>query len=270
MKIILIPNGGLGNRMRAIDSAVNLSEQRNFQLTIVWHRDSEMISRWGEVFQPIEFVKDRQMGKGLNYLLKHHENRWWLKAGMAVMEKLHICRLMDAFDGSIDYTPILSRKYLVLIIRSCIAFWPSDGFHNELFVIKDHDRLERELRKVDSNTIGVHIRRTDNLLSIQHSPLKLFEKRMEMELQVDPKVRFYLCSDDETVRDHFKSAKWEGKISMPNDTVDRNTVVGVVQGACEMKSLAACQKIYGSYWSSFGGVAARMGGIEIITVSDLN
>lgn len=276
MKIVLYPNGGLGNRMRAVDSAINLLLNRTSQtagktsdsLTVVWNKDSEMICGWNDVFLPVEFIKDRDINKYMRFVLRHHNNVV-LSLFLRLLQKLHVFCLLDIYDGSIDYGNYYNDNYLVLVIRSCIAFCPNKRFHTEVFEVKDKDRLNRELSKVDDNTIGVHVRRTDNTLSVQHSPIELFEKRMEEEMERNHDTRFYLCSDDESVKRYFRSEKWGSLVKMPCDTLDRNSIEGVVQAACEMQALAHCKKIYGSYWSSFGGVAARMGNIKNIIVSDI-
>jgi len=61
MNIVLYPSGGLGNRMRAIDSAVNLNSRlgrsvKN-KLSVIWYRDSEMKCDWKDVFKPVDFIK---------------------------------------------------------------------------------------------------------------------------------------------------------------------------------------------------------------------
>ena len=165
------------------------------------------------------------------------------------------------------YIPLVEEinrgGYLFAVMRSWEAFCPSEPFRKELFVIKNKERQASELAKVDAYTIGVHIRRTDNIWSVEHSPLELFVAKMNTELERDPQVNFYLCSDDENVKAHFRSEEWADRVKMPNGLIDRGSKEGIVQAACEMFALASTRKIYGSYWSSFGEVAARMGNIDI-------
>ena len=275
MNIVLYPSGGLGNRMRAIDSAVNLNSRlgrsvKN-KLSVIWYRDSEMKCDWKDVFKPVDFIKDKSMSKLLRFVLNHKNDNKIVAIALSVLKRLRMVCVLDIFDGSIDYLPTIKDgcRCHTLIVRSCITFCPSELFHNELFEIKDRERLNRELSKVDANTIGIHIRRTDNSLAVQHSPLELFVKMMKTEMEADPDVHFYLCSDDEKVKNVFRADIWREHCRMPEESLDRDTIEGVVQAACEMQALAACKKIYGSYWSSFGGVAARMGRIENIIVSDV-
>ncbi len=50
---------------------------------------------------------------------------------------------------------------------------------------------------------------------------------------------------------------------MPSGSISRNSEDGIIQAACELFALANTQKIIGSYWSSFGEIAARLGNIDI-------
>ena len=264
MHFILYPNGGLANRMRAIDSAVNLCRSED-KLKVVWYKDWGMNCNWNELFEPVQYVKDKPISRLMRYVLKYHEEKQWIKVVLWLLKKLRVLWFCDMRGA--EFIPfaeeICGGGYLFAVMRSWEAFCPSEPFRKELFVIKDKERLARELAKVDGHTIGVHIRRTDNIWSVEHSPLELFEAKMKAETEIDPLVSFYLCSDDENVKAHFRSKEWVDRVKMPNGLIDRGSKEGIVQAACEMYALAATRKIYGSYWSSFGEVAARLGNIEI-------
>ena len=264
MHLILYPNGGLANRMRAIDSAVNIRRPQD-KLTVVWYKDWGMNCDWNELFEPVPYVEDKPVPRMMRYVLKHHEDKRWIKATLRLLKQLRVVWFCD-MKGA-EYIPLAEEicggGYLFAVMRSWEAFCPSEPFRKELFALKDTERLEKELAKVDNHTIGVHIRRTDNIWSVEHSPLELFEVKMKAELEHDPETNFYLCSDDESVKDYFRSGEWADRVKMPNGLIDRGSKEGIVQAACEMYTLAATRKIYGSYWSSFGEIAARLGNIDI-------
>ena len=83
------------------------------------------------------------------------------------------------------------------------------------------------------------------------------------EVKRNKDVNFYLCSDDEHTKQFFQTELWINKVKMPEGAISRNSEEGIVQAACEMFALSKTKKIIGSYWSSFGEIAARMGNIEI-------
>lgn len=263
MHLIVYPNGGLANRMRTIDSAVNLCNQK-YNLTVVWYKDWGLGCNWNELFEHCSFVQDRTIPRLMRYVLNHYEDNAFIKTMLWLLKKLHLLWFCD-IKGA-EFIPCIKEiqdgGYLYAVIRSWEAFFPSERFRKELFLIKDKQRLANELAKVDSHTIGVHIRRTDNVWSVEHSPIDLFEERMRMELKCDSEVNFYLCSDDESVKTHFRSGEWAKMVRMPDGIINRNSKEGVIQAACEMFALSATKKIIGSYWSSFGEVAAMLGNIE--------
>lgn len=264
MYFLLFPLGGLANRMRAIDSAVNICGQ-NDHLTVVWYQDWGMNCAWNDLFEMQPFIKDKPISRLWRFILKHHEDNCLLIVLLRLLRKLHILWFHD-IKGEAQ-VPLIQEikdgRYLWVVIDSWEAFYPSTSFRKNLFVLKNQAPLQKELFKIDSNTIGVHIRRTDNSWSVNNSPLELFEEKMGNEVVSNPATRFYLCSDDETVKDHFRQGEWKERIVFPDGVLGRDSKEGIIQAAVEMFTLAHTKKIYGSYWSSFGEIAARIGGIPL-------
>ena len=52
--ILLVPVGGLANRMKAIDSAIKLSRKANSELHIIWFKDRGLNCRFDQLFEPID------------------------------------------------------------------------------------------------------------------------------------------------------------------------------------------------------------------------
>lgn len=52
--ILLVPVGGLANRMKAIDSAIKLSRKTNSELHIIWFKDRGLNCRFDQLFEPID------------------------------------------------------------------------------------------------------------------------------------------------------------------------------------------------------------------------
>ena len=116
--------------------------------------------------------------------------------------------------------------------------------------------------------IGVHIRRTDNVTAIGKSGTDAFIRAMEAEIVADPEVRFFLATDEKKeeaiLREHFG----EKLLTNENRVIDRNSVQGMHDAMIDLFSLAATDKILGSYWSSFTDVAASMRGIPKVIVGE--
>ena len=264
MHIILYPYGGLANRMRAIDSVVNMCRKHD-RLTVWWVKDSGLNCEFAKIFKPVSFIQDKEVTKTFRWILKRYEkNNNVLRILIFMLEKLHILILYDDIQGLRNSNCVINNgRYLICFIRSWEAFFPLQVFHNELFVLQNLDGLNEEKLKINQETVGIHIRRTDNIWSVENSPLEVFETAMKKELDRNPNTDFYLCSDDDETKAFFKTGDWKGKVKMPSGVLSRGSEDGIIQAACEMHALSETRKILGSYWSSFGEVAARLGNIEI-------
>jgi hypothetical protein len=250
--------------MRTIDSAVNICRERD-KLSVWWLKESRLNCEFVKIFKPVSFIHDKEVPKVSQWIFKLYEkNNKILRLLIFIFEKLHILIVYDDTRG-LSYSKCVKngKQYLICFIRSWEAFCPMQTFHTELFVLHDFDNLKEELQKISQNTVGVHIRRNDNIWSIDNSPLELFEKAMKKELAFNADTNFYLCSDDEETKVHFQTGGWKGKVKMPSGVLSRNSEEGIVQAACEMFALSKTRKILGSYWSSFGEVASLLGNIEI-------
>lgn len=263
MYLFLYPIGGLANRMRVIDSAMNLVGSTN-RLFVLWIKDPGLNSNFSSIFNFQSFLKEGIHSKLFFKLIKLYDLKdKRLLFILKLLENLHFLLVLDEYTCLDKIKIKKSNKFLFCFIRTWEPFYPKDNFHRELFEIRDKARLEKELIKIDSNTIGVHIRRTDNANAIEKSPLELFEQKMLAEIKRNPKVNFYLCTDDVETKNYFKTDFWQTKVKMPDGAIERSSEDGIIQAACEMLALSKTQKILGSYWSSFGEIAARLGGIEI-------
>lgn len=115
------------------------------------------------------------------------------------------------------------------------------------------------------STIGLHIRRTDNISSIENSPLYLFENAINDELAKNISTNFYVTSDDAKVEMELKQ-KFGNKIIIRQKQYERENEAGIKDAVVDMYLLSKTSKIYGSYWSSFSDIASRIGNIPLIVL----
>lgn len=67
-------------------------------------------------------------------------------------------------------------------------------------------KLGKVVAEFSERTIGVHIRRTDNVVSIQSSPLENFTNIMDEEIKKNANTKFYVASDDDEVKESLKTS----------------------------------------------------------------
>lgn len=261
--IVLVPLGGLCNRLRAMFSTIKMARDCNVPLQIVWLRDAGLNARFSDLFVP--FSGDHDISVTIHdscawyrYGVSRRRNLflpalWQSLAFNAVLTEANLASLTgkSLSDASLSAT-IRNQLSGRVLIQTGLGFYPcNDGELFRLLEPSPEVRLLIEARQkmITPHTVGLHIRRADNVQSITHSPLKAFEEVMEKHLQRDSHTRFYIASDDSSVisslASRFPSCTWT------ESTPTRSTVIGMQEAVAELYTLIACPRFYGSYWSSF-------------------
>ena len=187
--ILLVPVGGLANRMKAIDSAIKLSRKTNSELHIIWFKDRGLNCRFDQLFEPIDLpnvkVTEATWSDYLLYDRPRQKNifipRLFQKATFdnCIYEKQALHLFYENFDF---YDWAKNRK---VYIASFVYFYSPEDENDRFSVFRP---LASILQEIDTrcslfgtNTVGVHILRTDNALSIAQSPTRLFIERLKKE-----------------------------------------------------------------------------------------
>lgn len=124
-------------------------------------------------------------------------------------------------------------------------------------------KVDKRLPPFDSERlIGVHIRRGDNLKSIELSPLDSFIRRMA---ELDG--FFVVATDDEYTKKILQM--YFRDLTFPSVVLKRSTEEGMIDGVVDFFCLSRCPLILGSAYSSFSDLASQYSGsqLEIIRVS---
>lgn len=267
VKITAVPWGGLANRMKAVASVVSFSREHGAELEIVWFNNSELNAPFHKLFRDIEGVHIRDASPLDFFTLLHPlasnlylPSLYRLVAFDRVIEMDECGRLKDnhsLLEGAIGKS---KRVY----IRNCYDIYDISDISSVL-------RLDSMVEQKISNfirshfataTIGVHIRRTDNIVSISESPIELFEDAISRELAASGETMVYLASDSPSDKEYLK-AKFPGRIITYDGELSRNSEDGIVVALMELYLLSRCKKIYGSSGSSFSELAAYIGKNEL-------
>lgn len=268
MKLIVIPYGGLANRIRAIDSAINIRKDNFCKVHVYWHQDSTCRCKFSDIFEPMDLVTDLTTEWIFNLLMRilAKGRKGVLSLPFRFLSITRVFRYFPKEDINAQYefaTPN-GKRYLFVMMETWEYFYEKDKVNTDCLKINANKTLDNLLTHIGDKTVGVHIRRADHKLSIQNSPLELFEDAMTKELSNDPDTNFLICTDDESVKTYFReSGKWKDKAYIPRGELSRNSSDGIKQAAGEMYALSKTKKILGSYWSSFSLMAAKLGGIDV-------
>jgi hypothetical protein len=261
--IKIVPLGGLCNRMRSMDSAIQLVNKLSDKLEVYWIKDSEMSQSFSDLFNPIALnnVSIRELDSTPILLQKGNVRN------LFVPTLINNMLSRPYFDESstdklraFDFAMLEPNRQA--IIRSFSRFYSTAGTY-ELFVPNDDvfHNIEARSSVFDQFTIGVHIRRTDNLKSTNNSPNNLFVEAMKAEIVEEPLTNFYLATDCDKTKLFFFDI-FGSKIVHSPKTATRDSLDGIREAMVELYSLSRTKKIFGSYWSSFSSTASDIGKIE--------
>ncbi|MCR4995055.1 MAG: hypothetical protein K6A32_06740 [Bacteroidales bacterium] len=277
--IVLVPLGGLCNRLRAVLSAIALAKDCGAPLQVAWLRDEGLAARFEDLFEAMPAVVE-----GVAFTL--NETTAWARYGVArrrnlwlpgVWQRMHFdtrlteSALMDLKKEAATETAVASeirsRMHGDVLIQTGLGFYPADDrSFTRLFVPSEEVKklLVPRLQMLTSDTVGIHIRRTDNEMAKMYSPMEAFVKVMEKETARRPGTNFYVATDDELVEEEL-AGRFQNCLIKPvtrgkgvrkgrtrgGFSPARSTVEGMQEAVAELFTLIACPRFYGSYWSSF-------------------
>lgn len=276
--IIVKPQAGLGNRMRVINSCIVLQKRNKSagEIKLVWEIDNMLNCSFTDLFQPIENITLIDSNYFLRYF-SFFNNQKTLSVKQHLKKKLlhPIVRKFAYHDNRI-----------ILPLRFNAAYWDTTKKHflidtysdfydttygNYYSLFKPVDELQNQITKQIQEfvqpTIGVHIRRTDNLNSIGKSQDMLFINCMQKKLKKNSKTLFFLSSDDLKTEETFKKEFGDNVITRINKDISRNNKNGIQDAVVDLYVLASTKEIIGSYGSSFSRTASLINGIPLTIIS---
>ncbi|MBK8805445.1 MAG: hypothetical protein IPO21_01860 [Bacteroidales bacterium] len=264
--IILEPYAGLANRLRAIDSAIILSNETGLPLKIEWVVNHDLNCSFNELFYPIENVQICDSKKIFWPFSKYY--RLHLLYKKLCFKKSLTSRLeFKQFADDLEYRNMVLASNKIFI-ASCDSFYGNSANYNYL---KPKSEISAQVDKTASlfstQTIGIHIRRTDHAKSIEGSKTEMFIDVMNKELSLNQNVNFFLSTDSPAEEKKLRDVFGEKIISCEKDFV-RSNKKGIKDALVDMLCLSKTRKIYGSHMSSFSGAASYFGQIEVRYITE--
>ena len=276
-RLLLVPSGGLGNRMRAIASAWQLCRRTDSTLQVVWFQGWGMHAAFADLFEPIvadglSLREARWYDYAVNDRPRRH-NLWlpWLPQRLyyrgRVISELQVAGLRDGgfdFDGwlrggSQGGGGCHGRRHYMSCYDEFGTF--GDSCYASLFRPNRHvmQLVAGYRRQLRGYVIGMHIRRTDHVDAISKSPVELFLNVGQRELSAHPDLTIFLATDSEEVKQQLRRVFGKRVVTSAHEA-SRDSVAGLREGLADLWMLSRCRHIYGSSGSSFSVMAARLGG----------
>ena len=263
--IHLIVTAGLGNRMRAMASAIALGRELGRPVRVTWCVNGGCNAPFRTLFRGIPEVRvdDVDMLRpGPRNLLSRALTAIRLRGGYYDLVLGDEAIVACVREGSIAGLVAAHRR---VFLNTFHRFWGSPPYYPDFFLADDvRASVDAETRRIGREYVGVHVRRTDHAQAIASSPLDDFMAAMR-RLVEERDASFFLATDDGGVEDVLRR-EFPGRIHTSARTRGRDTPEGMRDGLIDLAMLSRSRLILGSYWSSFSRTAAEWGGVEEITI----
>lgn len=254
MIISVISIGGLCNRMRTMAGVIKLAKEWNTTVFFVWVTQPDMNSSFVSLFDSfpykvVELKGRRSLARFIDFCMRHFP-------GIVIDDEFVYSHMKGADRGKIFLDSIKGKNILVC---TCENITDSKDFSCFTPTKQIRELLDK---RIGINTIGVHIRRTDNENSKLYSPTELFIEKMQSEVNLNKDTQFYLATDDIEEENLICETFPDRVLVYKKRTLDRNNPCGIIDAMVDLLNLSHCHHILGSYYSSFSEVAAEIGNIN--------
>jgi hypothetical protein len=271
----IYPDAGLGNRLNCLYSGLYWKRALGIDMEILWEVEYACCIEFEKLFRPIADVSVKTVYT-LSVKKDHHLRSLFGKLYIAALKKkiFYCSSEMTSAIYKKGGEPEIRKKLNAAegyCIKSSSHFADWEHISEVINEIKPTEEIEKRVLDImnpymDKRVIGVHIRRTDHKEAILHSPLELFIEKMQKDVNEDSDTVFYLATDDEEVENIM--AKKFPLVEHKNfaDRKSRRTEEGMKDAYVDMLCLSRCEKIYGSYGSTFSNMASLIGKIKCETI----
>lgn len=268
--------GGLCNRLRAIATGVHLSDATDRTLNVIWNNNKDLGACFCDLFNPLPEGIIVHTPSKLNYYFKWEIPR---KKNFYLSRLYQKTRYKASFSDDYglkdfqDQEEALLYKLrqingdILITTGTAIGGYDTEKMR-QMFRPSPQvkELINNKISGFDENTIGVHIRRTDNHQSIAHSPTAIFITQMERKIELNGRTKFFIASDDPKIM--MELADRFGDRAMCGDMyASRKTLSGMLHATADLWALSKTKEILGSYYSSYSEIAALLGNIPITIIS---
>ena len=236
--IIIQPSGGLGNRMRVINSAYILAQKKKCKLYVLWKMCDELNCPFEELFElPKEF-------KVYNFRSNFNLKKLWMQ--MSQKQRFANEDIENNKTDGILNEGFFSSLSNSVYISTWEHFYPAKDYH--LFIPRKAllEKVDNIAKKFGSHSVGA----------------------IEQELKIQPDTKFYLATDDAKEEERLAVRFRDAIITNQNKTLERDSIAGMHDALIDLYCLSKTDKIFGSYYSSFTDIAADMNGIKKIVIGE--
>lgn len=276
---------GLGNRLRALASAMAFANNTKRVLVVIWEPDAHISAKFSDLFETDLPVMTKFKP---SWPFKNHEKfdgAWRSILSFNYQEVEGHGAVKDAFIANIEDKHMYFKSSCIMNTDSALSNWELDSV-----MLRSLRPVKEVLDQVHifetgfglAGRIGVHIRdRTlqrdiDNVNFVSEygekpsatmdywrrkSSYKTFAAEMRKLVHEDPSSKFYVAADTKEVLQYFVK-EFPGKILYAKRDCDGRDGHCVRFALIDILALSKTKSLLGSNWSSFTEAAERFGGLK--------
>jgi hypothetical protein len=250
--LIMQPITGLCGRLRAVASAIRFSElHRISRLTVAWDVGRHLFDPDMTLFDWIVEANSKGI-KDFHPYLK-------MTSGIRHRPRENIKAILSSptlYVNTSYVFPFVREDYATIVRKSC-SFLPPPRPDIRL-------RIDQFRGTYFNRTVGMHMRRTDQLRSIVESPNSAFFR--EAETLIDQGKTIFLATDNEESSEMMKKKFGSNIITFPksNPTLVRRwprrqeILDDWIEDFIDLHLLATCEYVLGSRHSAYTSVAMAL------------
>lgn len=259
-KLTVTALGGLCNRLRVLFSALTFHRETGIPVKLVWQADWQCKAKYSHLFKPIKEEGFKVVEGGFFDKVTNHRNLYTPALPRSFYYGKQFFNYHPNRNGNLIE---LFEKYNRIYLSTGYTLMPYTHEITTLLHPKTvlQDQVDFLCQRYTENTVGVHIRRTDNEKSIIVSTDDAFIEAMKQE----EGAKFFIASDDEEVKWKMREI-FKGRTITQETDARRDIVRSLQDAVVDLYCLTRTRKILGSYWSSFSDEAAEIGNIPMIPV----
>ena len=272
-QVRLVTSAGLANRIRAIDSALNLSRLLQASLHVEWTPDDGLFAEYEDLFLPTSRFHVSKRGASRRNRLSSLSRQLSLMCGRSFVftdadrfseNGGHFAHQSSPTERYWTRFPIakLGRQCRELFIETIHEFcYPEDYSWlapNEAVNSIAMPFLS-QLRR--SPSVGIHIRRGDHRVAVSQSPTDCFIHEMQRRLSNSMNTLFFVASDDVDVIQVLAKEFGDAVVSISFGKVARrrDNLEDMRLAVADLWCLSRCDEVWGSCGSSYSQLAFRLG-----------
>eukprot|EP00178_Gracilaria_changii_P024419 TRINITY_DN735_c0_g2_i1.p1 TRINITY_DN735_c0_g2~~TRINITY_DN735_c0_g2_i1.p1 ORF type:complete len:757 (-),score=99.13 TRINITY_DN735_c0_g2_i1:195-2465(-) len=275
---------GLGNRLRAVGSALAYAKNARRVPVIIWESDAHIAAEFDALFNTSDLVLLNRFIPKWPFKDLHQYDKSW--------NDFKFYNYMEMEEGSTKGELIKNEPSKHLYYKGAYimeapeySWWEADN--EQLRNLQPIAMVQDQLTKLESqglaNAIGVHIRNrtlekdiknvdfnqeygTEAASTMEHwrsmSSYNTFMTEMQRILDEEDKdVKFYVATDTFEIL-ALMSEKFPGKILRTERECDDRDSECVKYAVIDMYALSKTKRLLGSNWSSYTEMAERLGGLK--------